>query len=349
MKRVLTVLMTTLIFFTALLPATAAPTSERESGAIYVVQQGDTLYSIAREYGTTVDALREANGLNSDLIWMGQVLVIGSSTGSEQATHTVVRGDTLYSLARRFGTTVDAIMQANQLANTNIYVGQRLLVTTSATPAVGGTAYTVVRGDTLYSIAGRYGTSVEAIVTLNGLSSTSIYVGQQLVISSTKTPLAPTTALPTATATPTGIGTPVASPTGAAFTASPTPTSTPSPTPSLTPIVTLPPSSVIIQSINYDGAVPQSESDEYAIIANVGTSSQNINGWRLYADDEGQVFFFPDFELEPGQSCRVYTNQYHPEFCGFSYERGSAIWNNEGDCGTLFDDGNAEVSRYCYD
>src|SRR5690606_11408162 len=91
-------------------------------------------------------------------------------------------------------------------------------------------------------IARRHGTSVEALVTLNGFSSTSIYVGQQLLIASTKTPLAPTTALPTATATPTGIGTPIAYPTGVAatptVTLTPTPSTSPTSTPSVAPTAT---------------------------------------------------------------------------------------------------------------
>lgn len=317
----------------------AAPTSQRAAGATHVVQRGDTLYSIAREYGTTVDQLRQANGLTGDAIWVGQVLQISSSATGEHRTHTVVRGDTLYSLARRYGTSVDAIMRANGLTNANIYVGQHLVVATLATPVVGGTTYTVVRGDTLYAIARRYGTTVDAVMTLNGLSNASIYVGQQLVIGSIKTPVAHVTTLPTVTATPTASGTPVPTPTGATG----TPTATPTPT-------TTPASNgVIIQSINYDGAVPQTESDEYVVIVNNGTTSQNLNGWWLYADDAGQNFFFPDFDLAPGQSCRVYTNEIHAETCGFSFARGSAVWNNAGDCGTLFNAGNAVVSSFCYD
>jgi hypothetical protein len=77
--------------------------------------------------------------------------------------------------------------------------------------------------------------------------------------------------------------------------------------------------------------------------------SQNIGGWRLHADDAGQDFFFPSFELAPGQTCRVYTNEDHPEYCGFSFERGTAIWNNQGDCGYLYDAGGAQVSEYCYE
>ena len=301
MKRVLPPLLATLIFFMATLPVIAAT---------YVVEQGDTLYSIATRYGTTVDTLKAANGLTSDVIWIGQTLQVGTSSPqpSTGIYHTVVRGDTLYALARRYGTTVDAVMQTNGLTRPNIYVGQRLMIGSSSVTPVGSTTYTVVRGDTLYSIARRYGTTVETIKAVNGLSGRLIYIGQRLLI--------PSISIPTASATPT---------------------------------VTPTPMNVIIESINFDGLVPDAESDEYAVITNAGTTSQNIGGWRLHADDPGQDFTFPNFELMPGQICRVYTNEVHTEYCGFSFGRGSAIWNNiEGDCGRLFDASDVLVSTYCY-
>jgi hypothetical protein len=97
-----------------------------------------------------------------------------------------------------------------------------------------------------------------------------------------------------------------------------------------------------------DGAVPQVESDEYAVIQNQGGTAVDLSGWRLNAGDPGQNFIFPPFDLQPGQSCRVYTNEVHPETCGFSFGSGRAIWNNGGDCGYLYDANGNEVSRYCY-
>jgi endonuclease YncB( thermonuclease family) len=108
------------------------------------------------------------------------------------------------------------------------------------------------------------------------------------------------------------------------------------------------PGDVRITYIYYDGQVPRVESDEYAVVKNTGGSAVNLAGWRLNADDPGQDFWFPDFALQPEQECRVYTNEYHPESCGFSFGKGSAIWNNKGDCGHLYDASGAEVSTYCY-
>ncbi len=105
------------------------------SGFYYTVQRGDTLYSIARRYGTTVTAIAQANGiLNPAYIYAGQVLFI--PTGAPASTpppaggyYVVQRGDSLYRIALRFGTTYSAIAVANNLANPNyIYPGQTLLI-----------------------------------------------------------------------------------------------------------------------------------------------------------------------------------------------------------------------------
>jgi hypothetical protein len=108
------------------------------------------------------------------------------------------------------------------------------------------------------------------------------------------------------------------------------------------------PGNVIISFIFFNGDVPQVESDEYAVITNNGGGAVNLAGWRLNADDTGQDFYFPSFDIQPGQSCRVYTNEYHPDTCGFSYNRGDAIWRNTGECGHLFDATGVEVSTFCY-
>ena len=105
---------------------------------------------------------------------------------------------------------------------------------------------------------------------------------------------------------------------------------------------------MIIKSIYYDGQVPRVESDEYAEIANTGNAPINVGGWRLNAGTPGQDFVFPNFDLQPGQVCRVYTNEVHPEHCGFNLGSEQPVWNNKGDCGYLYDASGAEVSTYCY-
>ena len=120
------------------------------------------------------------------------------------------------------------------------------------------------------------------------------------------------------------------------------------PTPAPAPPVLVANASVEISYVFYDGVVRQVESDEYAEIVNRGSTPMNLQGWRLNAGDAGQDFYFPGYELQPGQACRVYTNEGHTESGGFSFGSGRALWNNKGECGYLFDATGAQVSQSCY-
>lgn len=175
----------------------------------------------------------------------------------------------------------------------------------------------------------------------------------------TRTPPPTATDAPTATAEPTATTIPTIAPTEPPQPTQPPPptaepTQPPAPTePPPPPEPTAPPvgssSDVVISGIRANGDINPNEPDEYATITNRGAGVINMAGWRLNAGDEGQDFYFPAFNLAPGASCRVYTNQIHPESCGGqSFGRGDAIWRNSGDCGFLFDATGAQVSRYCY-
>ncbi|RPJ01825.1 MAG: LysM domain-containing protein [Chloroflexi bacterium] len=139
-------------------PASPSPVHAQQGQRTHVVQPGENLYRIALRYGTTWPALAAANGLvNPNLIFVGQTLIIpGGGTQPPPPvtpipgppipnTYVVVRGDTLTSIALRFGTTVNALVQANGIVNPNlIYVGQLLnipggTVVIPPTPVPGAT------------------------------------------------------------------------------------------------------------------------------------------------------------------------------------------------------------------
>ncbi len=183
----------------------------------YTVQPGDNLFRIALRFNTTVSALAAENGITDvTLVFRGETLRIpgttaddedsstdGGGTGGpsnqEAVTYTVVRGDTLSSIARRYGTTFTAIAQANNLSDPNrIFVGQVLTIsgatttpddgntttdTNTSNPAPTTGTYTVAAGDTLSNIARRFGTSVTAIAQENGITNPNlIFPGQVLNI-----------------------------------------------------------------------------------------------------------------------------------------------------------------------
>jgi murein DD-endopeptidase MepM/ murein hydrolase activator NlpD len=157
---------------------------------VHVVQDGETLYTIAQRYGVTVDALVAVNGLSDpDLISVGQRLTISGSASAapvQTGTHAVQPGDTLALVARRYGTSVEVLAQLNHLTNPNlIYVGQTLLVPVAGETAgpVTGQVHVVQLGDTMARIAARYGVSVWAVAQANGIANPSvIYVGQRLLV-----------------------------------------------------------------------------------------------------------------------------------------------------------------------
>jgi LysM repeat protein len=170
---------------TAVAPATA-PIAVQP--VYHVVQWGENLFRIGLRYGLTARDVALANGIaDENRIWAGTKLVIPIPGSLVPHTHTVILGDTLYSLSRRFGTTVWAIAQANGIRNVNnIRAGQVLLIP----PTVPGTVpdpmprlYVVQRGDTLSGIAWRFGTTVAAVARANAIVNPDvIHMGQQLYI-----------------------------------------------------------------------------------------------------------------------------------------------------------------------
>ncbi len=182
---------------------------------VHVVQPGENLYRIALRYGVTVNAIASANGLtNTRHIYVGQRLIIPTSGSpsspppSSGGVHVVQRGENLFRIALRYGTTVQALAAANGIVNTShIYVGQRLVIPgssstpPSSTPPASGSTYVVRRGDTLTAIALRYGVSTWSLAQLNSIGNPSlIYVGQVLRIPSGSSSTPPSSSPPSAPA-----------------------------------------------------------------------------------------------------------------------------------------------------
>ena len=146
----------------------------------YTVEKGDSLYSIANKYNTTVDALKKANNLTSNILSIGGVLKIPTALETETGiTYTVKSGDSLYSIAREYNTTVDAIKSLNNLSSNLLSIGQALKIPTGASLE---TTYTVQKGDSLYSIAKKFNTTVATLKELNNLTSNLLSIGQILIV-----------------------------------------------------------------------------------------------------------------------------------------------------------------------
>lgn len=155
----------------------------------YVVKKGDSLWSIASKYGLSVNKLKELNNLTSNLISIGQVLIISDNTSnidnpSNDLVHIVEKGDTLYSIAKLYNTTVDKIKRLNNLSSNTLEIGQKLIVNKNASsmPQTNLFTYTVVKNDNLYNIAKAYNTTVNEIKNLNNLKTDVLQIGQKLQI-----------------------------------------------------------------------------------------------------------------------------------------------------------------------
>ena len=162
---------------------------------IYIVQRGDTLFSIANKFNITVDALKKANNLTSNALIVGNELFIPNevSNSSEDEemdmylNYKVVAGDSLYSIARKYETTVDVLKDINNLENTNLTIGQIIKIPTSTTSIdINYNNYTVVAGDSLYSIAKKFNTTINEIKDLNNLTTNTLSIGQVLKIPNIK-------------------------------------------------------------------------------------------------------------------------------------------------------------------
>lgn len=105
------------------------PTTESGADTFeYVVKAGDSLWLIARRYNTTVDAIKNINGLTNNMITTGQILKIPAGQNTPYIEYTVRSGDTLWLIARRYGTTVDAIKTLNGLTSDQLNIGQILRI-----------------------------------------------------------------------------------------------------------------------------------------------------------------------------------------------------------------------------
>ena len=153
----------------------------------YIVQMGDTLYGISKQFGVSVEKIKLENDLSNNILIVGQTLKI--PTLETTTLYVVKKGDTLYSIASKYGTSVLELQRINNLSNTNLSIGQQLRIPINGNEENNNyIIYTVKVGDTLYSIAKKYGVSVEMIVRENNLNSNLLSIGQQLRIPNVSSP-----------------------------------------------------------------------------------------------------------------------------------------------------------------
>ncbi len=146
-----------------------------------IVQPGDTLWDIAKRYDTTVQALKETNGLQSERLQLGDALLLPSNSTASPESYIVQTGDTLYDISVSYKISVDKLIAINNIDGTTIKPGQVLKLSTAQEPPAP-LIVEVKTGDTLWSLAREYDSSVSDIMGLNNLNSESIRPGDKIII-----------------------------------------------------------------------------------------------------------------------------------------------------------------------
>ena len=153
----------------------------------YIVKKGDSLWSIASKNNTTVDNIKKLNNLSSNNLSVGQVLKLSYDAKKEDIKesniYTVKKGDSLWLIANKYGTTVDELKSANNLKSTTLSIGQTLIIPEKK-ENTNKISYVVKKGDSLWLIANKYDTTVEKIKSTNNLKGNTLSIGQVLVIPS---------------------------------------------------------------------------------------------------------------------------------------------------------------------
>lgn len=190
----------------------------QEAPGEHIVEQGETLFSISREYAITVGELRSWNNLRSDNLQPGQVLRLLPPPGEGRIIHRVAPGESLFAISRRYDVTIAEIQQWNNLSGTSLDAGQELIIyqhdasgADEEPPPVaqieqinngerrsivrqqedlptGSGTYTVRSGDTLFQIARQHDMSITELRQLNDLQGDILRVGQRLTVRRIQTP-----------------------------------------------------------------------------------------------------------------------------------------------------------------
>ena len=156
------------------------PNSDEE----YIVKKNDTLYSISKKFNISVDKLKEINNLNSNNLYIGQTLKLiekNSPNNDNYEIYTVEKGDTLYSIARKYNISVENLKEINNLENNELYISQKIIIPVENIENDFST-YIVEKGDSLWKIAQKFNIPVNKLIEINNLDDLVIKINQKILV-----------------------------------------------------------------------------------------------------------------------------------------------------------------------
>lgn len=190
-RRLSLILVLLLTGFHAVSPASAQDGTGNSGTTIHVVQRDETLFRIALRYGTSVEAIADANGISDPrYLTVGQRLLIpyaGANVAGTVMLHTATPGETLHTLAQQYGTTPESLAQANYITNpAQVFVGQDIAIPITDEPhkvAVARALHHVQQDENLARIATRYNVTLADLLHTNGMTQVMpVFAGQALWI-----------------------------------------------------------------------------------------------------------------------------------------------------------------------
>ena len=164
------------------------PYEQQEQESEYIVQKGDTLYSIGRRFNISIDELKRINNLISNTLTIGQVLKLKEVGQLDNPIYIVQKGDTLYSIAKNNNISVDELVKINNLANSNLSIGQELYIPKLEEKIENNNLseeydfYTIKKGDSLWKIAREFDIPLPELIEINNLTNLTLSIGQTLLV-----------------------------------------------------------------------------------------------------------------------------------------------------------------------
>ena len=161
---------------------------QQEQESEYIVQKGDTLYSIGRRFNISIDELKRINNLISNTLTIGQVLKLKEVGQLDNPIYIVQKGDTFYSIAKNNNISVDELVKINNLANSNLSIGQELYIPKLEEKIENNNLseeydfYTIKKGDSLWKIAREFDIPLPELIEINNLTNLTLSIGQTLLV-----------------------------------------------------------------------------------------------------------------------------------------------------------------------